>query len=106
MTILLMLPATPDLDHLKKQAKQLLRDVRALLRRERDVADRLFVVGVWISRQGNRPADRAPDEALILAARNVLVHERAPSRSSSRDRPGVRRHIAQASLRSMVRPHR
>jgi ankyrin repeat protein len=29
MTILLTLPATPNLDHLKKQAKQLLRDVRA-----------------------------------------------------------------------------
>jgi hypothetical protein len=27
MTILLTLPATPNLDHLKKQAKQLLRDV-------------------------------------------------------------------------------
>src|SRR3954447_5075207 len=41
-----------------------------LLRRERDVADRLLVVSVWISRQGDRPADRAPNEALIVAARN------------------------------------
>ena len=29
MTTPLTLPANPDLDHLKKQAKQLLRDVRA-----------------------------------------------------------------------------
>ena len=46
-----------------------------LLRRERDVGDRLLVVGVWISRERDRPADGAPDEALLVSARNVLVHE-------------------------------
>src|SRR6516225_7637061 len=61
-----------------------------LLRRERDVADRLFVVCVWISRQGDRPADRAPDEALIVAARNVLVHECAHRRNRLRTIGGER----------------
>ena len=60
-----------ELTRTPKRAHQVERTV-VLLRRERDVADRLLVISVWISRQGNRPADRAPDEALIVAARNVL----------------------------------
>src|SRR5713101_6519435 len=63
-----------ELTRTPKRAHQVERAV-VLLRRERDVADRLLVVSVWISRQGDRPADRTPDEALIVAARNVLVHE-------------------------------
>src|SRR5277367_5959 len=58
--------------------------VEVLLRRERDVADGLLVVSVWISRQGDRPADCAPDEALIVAPRNVLVHECAHRRDRLR----------------------
>src|SRR5258708_37643915 len=65
---LLELTGTPKRAHQVQRAK-------VLLRRERDVADRLLVVRVWISRQGNGPTDGAPDEALIVAARNVLVHE-------------------------------
>src|SRR5258708_5132296 len=68
-----------ELTRTPKRAHQVERAV-VLLRRERDVADRLLVVSVWISRQGDRPADRAPDEALIVAARNVLVHECAHRR--------------------------
>src|SRR6516162_5966856 len=55
-----------------------------LLRRERDVGDGLLVVSVWISRQGDRPADRAPDDAFIVAARNVVVHECAHRRDRLR----------------------
>src|SRR4029077_12505109 len=72
-----------ELTRTPKRAHQVERAV-ALLRRERDVADRLLVVSVWISRQGDRPADRAPDEALIVAARNVLVHECAHRRDRLR----------------------
>src|SRR5690349_17748551 len=54
-----------ELTRTPKRAHQVERAV-VLLRRERDVADRLLVVSVWISRQGDRPADRAPDEALIV----------------------------------------
>src|ERR1700732_560806 len=74
---LLELTRTPKRDHQVERAV-------VLLRRERDVADRLLVVSVWISRQGDRPADRAPDEALIVAARNVLVHECAHRRDRLR----------------------
>src|SRR5258708_10933641 len=63
-----------ELTRTPKRAHQVERAV-VLLRRERDVADRLLVVRVRISGQGDRPADRTPDEALIVAARNVLVHE-------------------------------
>src|SRR5262249_18593833 len=74
---LLELTRTPE------RAKQV-EHVVVLLRRERDVANRLLVVSVWISRQGDRPADRAPDEALIVAAGNVLVHECAHRRDRLR----------------------
>src|SRR5437879_5541872 len=63
-----------ELTRAPKRAHQVERAV-VLLRRERDVADRLLIVSVWISRQGDRPADRAPDGALIVAARNVLGRE-------------------------------
>src|SRR5579859_7966520 len=56
---LLELTLTPERAHQVER-------VEVLLRRERDVADRLLVVSVRISRQGDRPADRAPDEALIV----------------------------------------
>ena len=56
-----------ELTRTPKRAHQVERVV-VLLRRERDVADRLLVVSVWISRQGDRPADRAPDEALIVVS--------------------------------------
>ena len=72
-----------ELTRTPKRAHQVERVV-VLLRRERDVADRLLVVSVWISRQGDRPADRAPDEALIVAARNVFVHECAHRRDRLR----------------------
>src|SRR6516162_10296495 len=72
-----------ELTRTPKRAHQVERAV-VLLRRERDVADRLLVVSVWISRQGDRPANRAPDEALIVAARNVLVHECAHRRDRLR----------------------
>src|SRR6185369_16949129 len=65
---LLELARTPERAHQIEHAV-------VLLRRERDVADGLLVISVWISRQGDRPADRAPDEALIVAAWNVLVHQ-------------------------------
>src|SRR5882672_6026573 len=74
---LLELTRTPKRAHQVERAE-------VLLRRDRDVADRLLVVSVWISRQGDRPADRAPDEALIVAARNVLVHECAHRRDRLR----------------------
>src|SRR5260370_25892732 len=79
-----------DLTRTPKRAHQVERAV-VLLRRERDVADRLLVVSVWISRQGDGPADRAPDEALIVAARNVLVHECAHRRDRLRTIAGERR---------------
>src|SRR5215831_6159704 len=63
-----------ELTRTPKRAHQVERAI-VLLRRKRDVGDRLLVVSVWISRQGDRPANRAPDEALMVAARNVLVHE-------------------------------
>ncbi len=86
-----------ELTRTPKRAHQVERAV-VLLRRERDVADRLLVVSVWISRQGNRPADRAPDEALIVAARNVLVHECTHRRDRLRTiGGGVRRCIALTS---------
>src|SRR5215831_2503283 len=66
-----------------KCAHQVKRTV-VLLRGKRDIADRLLVVSVWISRQGDRPADRAPDEALLVAAGNVLVHECAHRRDRLR----------------------
>src|SRR5271166_2159400 len=66
-----------------KRAHQVERAV-VLLRRDPDVVDRLLVVRVWISRQGDRPADRAPGEALLVAARNVLVHECAHRRDRLR----------------------
>src|SRR5258706_232338 len=72
-----------ELTRTPKRAHQVERAV-VLLRRERDVADRLLVVSFWISRQGDRPADRAPDEAIIVAARNVLVHECAHRRDRLR----------------------
>src|SRR6267142_1727244 len=78
---LLELTRTPKLAHQVERAV-------VLLRRERDVADRLLVVSVWISRQGDRPAYRAPDEALIVAARNVLVHECAHRRDRFRTTGG------------------
>jgi len=85
-----------ELTRTPKRAHQVERAV--VLRRERDVANRLLVVSVWISRQGDRPADRAPDEALIVAdAECACSRVRAPSRSSSHDRRGVRRCIALAS---------
>src|SRR3977135_523087 len=68
-----------ELTRTPKRAHQVERAV-VLLRRERDVADGLLVVSVWISREGDRPADRAPDQALSVAARNVLVHECAHRR--------------------------
>src|SRR5262249_53517105 len=74
---LLELTRTPKCAHQVKQAV-------VLLRRERDVADRLLVVSAWISRQRDRPADRAPNEALIVAARNVLIHECAHRRDRLR----------------------
>jgi hypothetical protein len=74
---LLELTRTPERAHQVER-------VEVLLRRERDVGDRLLVVSVWISREGDRPADRAPDEALIVAARNVLVHECAHRRDHLR----------------------
>src|SRR5258708_37955726 len=74
---LLKLTRTPKRAHQVERAE-------VFLRRERDVADWLLVVSVWISRQGDRPADRAPDEALIVAARNVLVHECAHRRDRLR----------------------
>src|SRR6516225_1490472 len=43
-----------ELTRTPKRAHQVERAV-VLLRRERDVADRLLVVSVWISRQGDRP---------------------------------------------------
>src|ERR1700756_3785646 len=72
-----------ELTRTPKRTHQVERAV-VLLRRQRDVADRLLVVSVWISRQGDCPADRAPDEALIVAARNVLVHECAHRRDRLR----------------------
>ena len=72
-----------ELTRTPKRAHQVERAV-VLLRRERDVTNRLLVVSVWISRHGDRPADRAPDEALIVAARNVLVHECAHCRNRRR----------------------
>ncbi len=72
-----------ELTRTPKCAHQVERAV-VFLRRERDVADRLLVVGVWISRQGNRPADCAPDEALLVAAWNVLIHESAHRRDRLR----------------------
>src|SRR5712664_183085 len=78
---LLELTRTPERAHQVEHAV-------VLLRRERDVADRLPVVSVWISRQGDRPADRAPDEALIVAARHVLVHECAHRRDRLRTTGG------------------
>src|SRR6185369_5066363 len=72
-----------ELTRTPKRAHQVERAV-VLLRRERDVADRLLVVSVWISRQRNRPANGAPDDALIVAARNVLVHECAHRRDGLR----------------------
>src|SRR6266550_4008489 len=52
---LLQLTRTPKRAHQIERAK-------VLLRRERDVANRLPVVSVRISSQRDRPADRAPDE--------------------------------------------
>src|SRR4051812_31987581 len=72
-----------ELTRTPKRAHQVERAV-VLLRRERDVTDRLLVVSVRISRQGDRPADRTPDEALIVAGRNVLVHECANRRDRLR----------------------
>src|SRR5215467_4584171 len=72
-----------ELTRTPKRAHQVERAV-VLLRRQRDVADRLLVVGVRIPRQRDRPADRAPDEALIVAARNVLVHKCAYRRDGLR----------------------
>src|SRR5262249_28654183 len=63
-----------ELTRAPKRAHQIKRAI-ILLRRESDVANRLLVVSVWISRQRDRPANRAPDEALIVSARNVLVYE-------------------------------
>src|SRR5258708_34318788 len=57
-----------ELTRTPKRAHQVERAV-VLLRRERDVADRLLGVSVSIARQGDRPADRAPDEARIRATR-------------------------------------
>src|SRR5215467_15702933 len=88
---LLKLTRTP------KRAHQVERAV-VLLRGERDVADRLLVVSVWISRQGDRPADRAPDEALIVAARNVLVHQCAHSRDRLRTIGGERGDVLRRRL--------
>src|SRR5262249_49444571 len=62
-----------------RMAHQMERAV-VLLRRERDVAERLLVVSVWVAGQRDRPADRAPDEALVVPARKVPVHERAHRR--------------------------
>jgi len=78
-----------ELTRTPKRAHQVERAV-VFLRRERDVADRLLVVSVWISRQGDRPPDRAPDEALIVAARNVLVHKCAHRRDRLRTIGGER----------------
>src|SRR3974390_531820 len=72
-----------ELSRTPKRAHQVERAV-VLLRCERDVADWLLVVRVWIARQRNRPADCAPDEALIIAAWNVLVHECAHRRDRLR----------------------
>src|SRR5215471_18167260 len=72
-----------ELTRTPKRAHQVQRAV-VLLRRERDVADRLLVVRVWISRQRDRPPDRAPDDALVVAARYVLVHVRAHHRDRLR----------------------
>src|SRR5579859_2952009 len=72
-----------ELTRTPKRAHQVERAV-VLLRRERGVADRLLVVSVRISRQRDRPADCAPDDALIVAARNVLVHECAHRRDCLR----------------------
>src|SRR6516225_7671068 len=78
-----------ELTRTPKRAHQVERAV-ILLRRERDVADWLPVVGVWISREGDRPADGAPDKALLVAARNVLVHECAHGRDRLRTIGGER----------------
>src|SRR6266403_1018530 len=72
-----------ELTRTPKRAHQVERAV-VLLRRDGDVADRLVVVSVWISRQGDRPADGAPDEALLVATRDVLVHECAHRRDGLR----------------------
>src|SRR5271166_4531131 len=72
-----------ELARTPKRAHQVERAV-VLLRREPDVVDRLLVVSVWIARQGDRPADGAPDEALLVAARNVLVDECAHRRDRLR----------------------
>src|SRR5215469_9323417 len=83
-----------ELTRTPKRAHQVERAV-VLLRRKRDVADRLLVVRDWITRQGDRPADRAPDEALIVAVRNVLVHvcahRRDRLRAIGRERSNVLR---------------
>src|SRR5467141_2689816 len=86
-----------ELTRTPKRAHQVERAV-VLLRRERDVADRLLVVSVWISRQGDRPADRAPDKALIVAARNVLVHECADRRDRLRTIGGERGDVLRRRL--------
>ena len=68
-----------------------------LLRRERDVGDRLLVVGVWISDRGSSsrwcPRRGTPRSRAECACSRV----HAPLQSSSRDRRGVRRCIALAS---------
>src|SRR5215475_3344122 len=78
-----------ELARTPKRAHQVERAV-VLLRREGDVADRLLVVSVGISTQGDRPTDRAPDETLIVAARNVLIHECADGRDRLRAIGGKR----------------
>src|SRR5258706_6675856 len=73
----------PEMSRTAERAHQVER-AEVLLRRDGDVADRLLVVSVWIARQGDGPADGAPDEALLVAARNVLVHECAHRRDGLR----------------------
>src|ERR1700719_3806306 len=88
---LLELTGTPKRAHQVERAE-------VLLRRDGDVADRLLVVSVWISRQGDRPADGAPDEALLVAARNVLVHECAHRRDRLRAIGGKRGDVLRRRL--------
>src|SRR3954451_19761346 len=93
-----------ELTRTPKRAHKVERTV-VLLGRERDVADRLLVVSVWISRQGARAADPAPDEALIEAARNALVHERAHRRDRLRTIGGERGDVLRGRLDVRWRLH-
>src|SRR5258708_12363683 len=86
-----------ELTRAPERAHQVERAV-VLLRRQRHVTDRLLVVSVWISRLRDRPADRAPHEALIVASRNVLVHKGAHRRDRLRTFAGGWRDLFRCRL--------